>query len=202
MQRVSALLRKLCEQGHPIGHTVVRHSRGLGIARSRRRRPAARRRPSPRRSSWPGRAPPRGPPVRRRCSRGRSARRLEGEVEARQALMVESRTIAAPTARSICVQRRKKTFATLSPDERTSSRPVGMSQKCNNRASPHHSITLSARSMRSAGTSCPIALAVLRLITNSNRVGCSTGMSIGFAPRSTLTIIRASWRKISVIRGP
>jgi hypothetical protein len=65
-----------------------------------------------------------------------------------------------------------------------------------------HSITLSARSMRSAGTSCPIALAVLRLITNSNRVGCSTGMSIGFAPRSTLTIIRASWRKISVIRGP
>ena len=35
--RVCALLRKLCEQGHPIGHTVVRHSRGLGIARSRRR---------------------------------------------------------------------------------------------------------------------------------------------------------------------
>src|SRR5216684_2586196 len=33
--RVCALLRKLCEQGHPIGHTVVRHSRGLGIARSR-----------------------------------------------------------------------------------------------------------------------------------------------------------------------
>ena len=112
--RVCALLRKLCEQGHPIGHTVVRHSRGLGIARSRRRRPAARRRPSPRRSNWPGRAPPRGPPVRRRCSRGRSARRLEGEVEARQVLMVESRTIAAPTARRICVQRRKKTFATLS----------------------------------------------------------------------------------------
>src|SRR5712675_544293 len=39
--RVCALLRKLCEQGHPIGHTVVRHSRGLGIARSRRRRPSS-----------------------------------------------------------------------------------------------------------------------------------------------------------------
>src|SRR5262249_27560185 len=45
-----------------------------------------------------------------------------------------------------------------------------------------HSITLSARSTRPAGTSCPIALAVLRLITSSNVVGCSTGRSAGLAP--------------------
>ncbi len=55
-----------------------------------------------------------------------------------------------------------------------------------------HSMTLSARSKRSAGISWLIALAVLRLITSSNRVGCSTGMSTGLVPRSTLTTIRAS----------
>jgi uncharacterized membrane protein YeaQ/YmgE (transglycosylase-associated protein family) len=42
-----------------------------------------------------------------------------------------------------------------------------------------------------AGTSCPIALAVLRLITSSNVVGCSTGRSAGFAPLSILATIRA-----------
>src|SRR5438132_10804088 len=54
-----------------------------------------------------------------------------------------------------------------------------------------HSITLSARSTRPAGTSCPIALAVLRLITSSNVVGCSTGNSAGFAPLRILATIRA-----------
>src|SRR5215471_20720232 len=38
-----------------------------------------------------------------------------------------------------------------------------------------HSITLSARSTSPAGTSCPIVFAALRLMTSSNRVGCSTG---------------------------
>src|SRR5262249_53310061 len=37
---------------------------------------------------------------------------------------------------------------------------------------PLHSITLSARRTSPAGTSCPIALAVLRLMTSSNLVGC------------------------------
>src|SRR5262245_47115447 len=45
-----------------------------------------------------------------------------------------------------------------------------------------HSITSSARSRRDVGISTPIALAVLRLITNSNLVGCSIGRSAGFAP--------------------
>jgi hypothetical protein len=54
-----------------------------------------------------------------------------------------------------------------------------------------HSITLSARSTSPAGTSCPIAFAACRLMTSSNRVGCSTGMSAGLAPRSTLTTILA-----------
>src|SRR5439155_5378981 len=54
-----------------------------------------------------------------------------------------------------------------------------------------HSITLSARSTRPAGTSCPIAWALLRLITSSNVVGCSTGRSAGFAPLSILATMRA-----------
>src|SRR6476659_2383708 len=47
-----------------------------------------------------------------------------------------------------------------------------------------HSITSSARPSSIGGTSMPSALAVLRLITNSNLVGCSTGRSAGLTPLS------------------
>ena len=46
----------------------------------------------------------------------------------------------------------------------------------------HHSITSSARASSVGGTSRPSALAVLRLITNSNLVGACTGRSAGFSP--------------------
>src|SRR5215475_10944123 len=46
-----------------------------------------------------------------------------------------------------------------------------------------HSITSSARASSLSGIWRPSALAVLRLITNSNLVGCSTGISAGCAPR-------------------
>src|SRR5262249_15674499 len=45
-----------------------------------------------------------------------------------------------------------------------------------------HSITSSARASRLSGTVRPSAFAVLRLITNSNFVGCWTGRSAGFSP--------------------
>src|SRR5262249_55139595 len=45
-----------------------------------------------------------------------------------------------------------------------------------------HSITSSARADRPGGTSMPSALAVLRLITNSNLVDCWTGRSAGLSP--------------------
>src|ERR1700741_4692339 len=45
-----------------------------------------------------------------------------------------------------------------------------------------HSITSSARARRVGGTSMPTALAVVRLITNSNRVGWMTGRSAGVLP--------------------
>src|SRR5262249_6483504 len=54
-------------------------------------------------------------------------------------------------------------------------------------APPHHSITSSARARREGGTVRPSALAVVRLMTRSNLVGCSTGRSAGFAPRRILS---------------
>ena len=49
-------------------------------------------------------------------------------------------------------------------------------------APSHHSITSSARCCRNQGTSRPSVVAVLRLMTSSNFVGCSTGRSAGLAP--------------------
>src|SRR5262249_58729885 len=47
---------------------------------------------------------------------------------------------------------------------------------------PFHSITSSARASSVGGISRPSALAVLRLMTSSNLVGCCTGRSAGFSP--------------------
>ena len=57
---------------------------------------------------------------------------------------------------------------------------------CSAAKRPRHSITSSARRRMDVGNSMPIAFAVLRLITVSKFVTCSTGRSAGFAPRKTL----------------
>ena len=49
-------------------------------------------------------------------------------------------------------------------------------------SSAHHSITSLAATSSLSGTSRPSALAVLRLITNSNLVDCMTGKFAGFSP--------------------
>ncbi len=49
-------------------------------------------------------------------------------------------------------------------------------------APPNHSITSSALACSVSGTVRPRPLAVLRLIANSNVVGCNTGSSDGLAP--------------------
>jgi hypothetical protein len=54
-------------------------------------------------------------------------------------------------------------------------------------AARSHSITSSARSSNDSGIVKPCALAVLRLSTNSNLVGCSTGISPAFVPRRILS---------------
>src|SRR5262249_18060028 len=50
---------------------------------------------------------------------------------------------------------------------------------------PSHSMTSSARDIKLSENFTPSALAVLRLITNSNLVGCMTGRSAGLAPFRT-----------------
>ena len=50
-----------------------------------------------------------------------------------------------------------------------------------------HRITSSARNSSSGGIVIPSALAVLRLITSSNFVGCSTGILPGLAPLRILS---------------
>jgi hypothetical protein len=50
-----------------------------------------------------------------------------------------------------------------------------------------YSITSSARVSMVGGTAKPIAFAVLRLMTSSKRVGCSTGRSAGLAPLNILS---------------
>jgi hypothetical protein len=52
-------------------------------------------------------------------------------------------------------------------------------------------MTSSARRSRDGGIVSPSALAVLRLITSSNLVGCSTGRSPGFAPFRILSTYAA-----------
>src|SRR5262249_36765327 len=57
--------------------------------------------------------------------------------------------------------------------------------------SRRHSITPSARASSVGGTSMPSVFAVLRLITSSNLVGCSTGRSAGLAPFRILSTYAA-----------
>src|SRR5262245_10393214 len=59
---------------------------------------------------------------------------------------------------------------------------------------PLHSITSSAWASNVGGTSRPSAFAVTRLMTRSNLVGCSIGISAGFVPRRILSICSAARR--------
>ena len=60
-----------------------------------------------------------------------------------------------------------------------------------------HSSTSSARTRKVSGIAIPMALAVLRLTTNSNLVGCSTGISAGFVPSSIFATRAAILRCIA-----
>ena len=70
-------------------------------------------------------------------------------------------------------------------------------------ASPHgHLITRFARAKTSGGIVRLRALAVFKLISNSNFVGCSTGMSAGFVPFRILSTIHATRLEASTWSGP
>jgi len=65
-----------------------------------------------------------------------------------------------------------------------------------------HSITSSARDRNDSGIVSPSALAVVRLTTRSNSVGCSTGMLPGLAPRRILSTKSAVRRNSAGKFGP
>src|SRR6516162_3386380 len=67
----------------------------------------------------------------------------------------------------------------------TSGHAAGRAAEQRDELAPPHSITSSARASSVGGTSMPSALAVCRLITNSNLVACNTGRSAGCAPLRT-----------------
>ena len=70
----------------------------------------------------------------------------------------------------------------LYPQKRTCAVQLGMSALCQERTSQPHSITASAKEITPGGMVRPSAFAVLRLITNSYAVACTTGRSAGFSP--------------------
>jgi hypothetical protein len=66
--------------------------------------------------------------------------------------------------------------------------------KIQNRKSKIYFMTLSARYSTDCGIVRPICFAVLRLMTSSNFVGCSTGISAGLVPLRILSTINATRR--------
>src|SRR5262245_14397202 len=71
------------------------------------------------------------------------------------------------------------------------------------RPPPHdHSITSSAWTSTAGGIVSPSALAVVRLTTSSNFVGCWIGRSPGFAPFRILSTRSADRRQTSAMLGP
>ena len=65
-----------------------------------------------------------------------------------------------------------------------------------------HSITSSAAASNVVGISTPSALAVFRLTTVVNFIGCSIGMSPAFAPLRILSTNTAAWRDIAAESTP
>jgi hypothetical protein len=93
----------------------------------------------------------------------------------------------------------KVRFGALSGLKRDISRgPLRANFRLMHRSKQHlYSITSSASWSTDRGTSTPIALAVLRLTTSSNFVGCSTGRSPAFAPFAILSTYSAARRNMA-----
>jgi hypothetical protein len=101
--------------------------------------------------------------------------------------------LAAASAMRICIS----SHVRYASDRYRNGEPLKPTRRANERHQfslddlVGYSITLSARTNNASGTVTPIALAVFRLITSSNLVGCSTGMSATLLPRKSWTICRA-----------
>jgi len=67
-------------------------------------------------------------------------------------------------------------------------RPEQMQQNALPKANSNYSITSSAMATSPGGKVSPSDLATLRLISNSNLADCTTGRSVGCAPRKILPL--------------
>src|ERR1051326_1235181 len=95
------------------------------------------------------------------------------------------RPIAGWSSRSALKGKADEVFS--GPDSRSRPIPDSTRMTLKRHSTYRYSMTSSARLSSVDGTVRPRALAVLRLITSSNRVGCSTGSSTGLAPFKTLS---------------
>ena len=90
----------------------------------------------------------------------------------------------------------------FTPKNRLNSEIVAGPKSAANGSGTSHSITSSARSNTAGGISTPSLLAVFRLMTVLNCVGCSIGMSAGLAPFNILSTKTAARRNIAVKSTP
>ena len=92
------------------------------------------------------------------------------------------------SAKTIAQSVRRMTFLLTSflPRSLSALCPL-LSALCSLLSALSHLITLSARASMLGGIVRPICLAVLRLMTSSNFVGCSTGRSAGLVPLKILS---------------
>src|SRR4029450_11391998 len=102
-----------------------------------------------------------------------------------QALAEPAQTLSEPV-RGLAVEESDHRHRRLLPPRRQRPRRRRTAEQRDELA-PSHSITSSARASSGGGTVMPRALLVIRLMTRSNLVGCSTGRSAGFAPRKILS---------------
>ena len=138
-------------------------------------------RPSAQRTSIAAVRPSVQPSSRKRCTRAATNWPWDDGVPPARTPMVGS--LAGCCARAASGQRRR---AAEQRDE----------------LAPPHSITSSARSRKDSGIASLRALAVVRSMTSSNLVGCSTGRSAGFAPLRILSTYSAERRNRCVLLAP
>ena len=107
----------------------------------------------------------------------------------RRRMKVEAH-IAVPAPQNLDFYYPNKLSKRLSVDVRFTPKSGHCKHNCHVRFVPKadidqdYSITSSARASNVGGTVRPSIFAVVRLTTNSNCVGCTTGKSIGLAPLS------------------
>jgi hypothetical protein len=122
-----------------------------------------------------------------------------------------ARHTVAPAARTVLHVPRLRTLALLRrwrslPEQPTSCRRQRNLHNCRpeqvQQTEQPYSITSSASASSLSGTVRTSALAVVRLMTSSNLVGCSTGMSATLAPCRILSTMSATRWNRSGIFGP